>query len=369
MVVDLNKQPNILVVDDSPEVIDLLSTLLSPEYRVRVALNGRKALDIIRSGTPIDLILLDHVMPDLTGLELLKQLNSSEQDHQIPIIVMTGTQDFHLESLSLELGAVDFVRKPISPRVLLARVANHIELSRVHYLLAEEKDFLEAEVQRRVAENEKMQDVTIMSLACLAEMRDKETGNHIIRTQHYVRTLAYLLRNHPRFSETLTDQYINLLFKSAPLHDIGKVGIPDRILLKPAKLDAEEWELMKQHTVFGHESLVRAENMMNCKLPFFDIAKQIALCHHEKWDGSGYPRGLSGDEIPLSARLMAIADVYDALVNRRCYKEPIDHYTVIEMIKDLSGKQFDPDIVTVFVANQATFKQIADTYQDEPEHE
>jgi len=369
MIPDESAAKNVLVVDDSPDVIDLLSGLLTPQYRVRAAADGETALKIILSEIPVDIVLLDHLMPDLTGIDILNQLSTTGLLQRIPIIMLTGAEDHLIESKALEMGAVDFVRKPISARVLMARVANHLELSRIRNLLAEEKDFLESEINRRVEEIQKLQDVTIMSLACLAEMRDLETGNHILRTQHYVRQLALLMRDNPRFSEVLTSRYIDLLFKSAPLHDIGKVGIPDRILLKPGPLTEEEMTFMKNHTLFGHDSLVRAEEMMNCSLPFFDVAKQIALCHHEKWDGSGYPRGLKGEEIPISARLMAIADVYDALVSRRCYKEPIAHEKVIEMIADLSGTHFDPEITQIFIEHEVLFHGIALKYQDEPEHE
>lgn len=366
---DDNDPKNVLVVDDSPDVIDLLSGLLTPQYKVRAAANGETALKILLSEIPVDIVLLDHLMPDFTGIEVLNYLTPSNLLQRIPIIMLTGAEDHLIESKALEMGAVDFIRKPISARVLLARVANHLELSRIRNLLVEQKDFLEAEVNRRVEENQKLQDVTIMSLACLAEMRDLETGNHILRTQHYVRQLALLMRENQRYSKLLTNQYIDLLFKSAPLHDIGKVGIPDRILRKPGPLTEEEMEFMKNHTVFGHDSLVRAEEMMNCRLPFFDVAKQIALCHHEKWDGSGYPRGLKGEEIPFSARLMAIADVYDALVSRRCYKEPVEHEKVIEIIAQLSGEHFDPEIVEVFIEHQVLFHRIALAYQDEPEND
>jgi putative two-component system response regulator len=206
--------------------------------------------------------------------------------------------------------------------------------------------------------------VTVLAMSSMAETRDNETGNHILRTQRYVRRLAEQLRLNPRFAAVLTDDYIGLLFKSAPLHDIGKVGIPDAILLKPGKLTPEEFEIMKTHTTVGYESIVRAEKALGTELSFLQPAKEIALSHQEKWDGSGYPQGLQGEAIPLSARLMAVADVYDALISKRVYKNPIPHGESVQIMTQGRGSHFDPDVLDAFLAIHEEFHAIANTYMD-----
>ncbi|MCM2331932.1 MAG: HD domain-containing protein, partial [Pseudomonas sagittaria] len=223
------------------------------------------------------------------------------------------------------------------------------------------------EVQRRMRQVLEVQDVTIEMMASLAETRDNETGNHIRRTQNYVRTLARHLQQHPRFSAFLTDTHIELLFKSAPLHDIGKIGIPDSILLKPGRLDQHEFDVMKTHAALGAEAIARAEQHAGREIPFLRIAKEIAHSHHEKWDGSGYPQGLIGDEIPVAARLMAIADVYDALISSRVYKAPMSHEEATKIISAGRGCHFDPDMVDAFLELQEAFQQIAARYADHPE--
>jgi putative two-component system response regulator len=250
---------------------------------------------------------------------------------------------------------------------VLARVKLHMALKAHADFLRDKNDFLEAEVSRRTSEVMAIQDVTIMVMASLAETRDSETGNHIRRTQHYVRALAEHLRTHPRFTDTLNDHYIEMLFKSAPLHDIGKVGIPDRILLKPGKLTPEEFEVMKTHTTLGRNAIEQAEQQLHMEVPFLKIAKDIALCHQEKWDGSGYPPALRGDAIPVSARLMALADVYDALISRRVYKAPMSHEQAAQIIRQGRGQHFDPDITDAFVDLQSQFQAIAARFADTDE--
>ena len=201
-------------------------------------------------------------------------------------------------------------------------------------------------------------------MASLAEIRDAETGKHLLRTQSYVKALAEKLQRHPRFSGFLTDRNIKLLFKSAPLHDIGKVGIPDSILLKPGRFEPHEMEIMKQHPLFGRNAIQAAEGWLGKRVEFLTIAKEIALCHQERWDGSGYPAGLAGESIPASARLMAVADVYDALISRRVYKDRMTHEQAMQIIIDGRGSQFDPDVVDAFVEIEAEFRSIARSYPD-----
>jgi response regulator RpfG family c-di-GMP phosphodiesterase len=230
--------------------------------------------------------------------------------------------------------------------------------------LKDKNAYLKAEVERRSRDLQVIQDVTIMAMASLAETRDNETGNHIRRTQHYLRALAKKLEGHPRFADFLSHETIEMLYKSAPLHDIGKVGIPDAILLKPAKLTAEEFEIMKTHTTLGRDAIVAAEKLLDMPSSFLRHAREIAYYHQEKWDGSGYPEGLAGDAIPVSARLMAVADVYDALISRRVYKPPFPHSKAVEIIKEGRGKHFDPDMVDAFLAIAEEFRAIAERYAD-----
>ncbi len=280
------------------------------------------------------------------------------------MIFLTARSDPDDERMGLALGAVDYITKPISPPIVLARVKNHLTLKAARDFLRDQNAYLEEEVQRRTREVSVIQDVTIMAMASLAETRDNETGNHIRRTQNYVRALARKLQRHPRFAELLDDATIDLLYKSAPLHDIGKVGIPDRILLKPGKLTPEEFEIMKTHTTLGRDAILHAESLIGSPNTFLRLAREIAYCHQEKWDGSGYPQGLQGEAIPVSARLMAVADVYDALISRRVYKPPFPHEKAVAIIREGRGQHFDPDMADAFLAMAEDFRLIAAQFQD-----
>lgn len=262
------------------------------------------------------------------------------------------------------MGAVDYLTKPISPPIVLARVKIHLDLKAHSDFLRDKNDFLEMEVSRRTEEVMAIQDVTILAMASLAETRDTDTGNHIRRTQFYVKALAENLRTHPRFAATLTEHYIQMLFKSAPLHDIGKVGIPDRILLKPGRFEPEEFEIMKTHTTLGRDAIEHAEKQLGMKVKFLSMAKEIAYSHQEKWDGSGYPQGLAGEAIPLSARLMALADVYDAMISNRVYKAGMPHEKAVGIIIEGRGTHFDPDVVDAFIGLQNQFQVIAKRFAD-----
>ncbi len=355
----------ILVVDDTPDNLTLMSGLLKDNYRVKVANSGERALKITQSETPPDLILLDIMMPEMDGYEVCRRLKADNKTRDIPIIFLTAKTEVVDETHGFELGASDYITKPISPPIVLARIETHLTIKRVQDFLRDKNAFLASEVNKRTAEVMAIQDVTINAMASLAETRDNETGNHIRRTQHYVRVLAEKLRFNPRFAHFLNDdKTIELLFKSAPLHDIGKVGIPDRILLKPGRFEPEEFEIMKTHTTLGRDAILHAENDLGIEMPFLKLAKEIAYGHQEKWDGSGYPEGLSGDDIPISARLMAVADVYDALISRRVYKAPMPHEKAVDIIKDGKGTHFDPDMVDAFLELADEFKRIAATYMD-----
>ena len=359
---------SILVVDDTPDNLMLMSELLKDYYKIKVANSGVKALKIAQSDTPPDLILLDVMMPDLDGYDVCKQLKANAQTRHIPIIFLTAKSDVTDETKGLELGAIDYITKPINPAIVMARVKTHLDMKMMQDFLRNQNSFLEAEIEKRTREVAAIQDVTIHAMASLAETRDNDTGNHIRRTQNYVRVLAQKLRHHPRFSHFLDDdKIIEILFKSAPLHDIGKVGIPDNILLKPGRFEPEEFEIMKTHPALGRSAILHAEYELGIEVPFLKYAKEIAYAHQEKWDGSGYPLGLSGDDIPISARLMAIADVYDALISRRVYKEGMPHEKALQIIIEGRGSHFDPDMVDAFLELQDDFKAIAEKYADSDE--
>jgi putative two-component system response regulator len=354
----------ILVVDDSPENLTVLGELLQPSYRVLAATTGRRALQLAAADPRPDLILLDVMMPEMDGHEVMERLSADPRARAIPVIFVTAMNATEEEEWGLALGAVDYITKPFKPAVVLARVRTHIELKRARDRLQNQNAYLEAEVQRRTHENALVQDASIHALARLAETRDPETGNHIRRTQEYVRVLATRLREHRRFAASLTNHVIELLYKSAPLHDIGKVGIPDHILLKPGKLTPQEWTIMQRHARLGADAIERAERDVAQPIEFLAIAKEIALHHHEKWDGSGYPDGLAGDAIPFPARLMALADVFDAVISRRVYKEPLPFERARSIITAGRGCHFDPDVVSAFEADFDRFRAIAQRYGD-----
>lgn len=353
----------ILVVDDEKTNLLLLHHILAPEYTILTARSGQETLDRVAAAQP-DLILLDIMMPDMDGFEVIRQLKRNPANRDIPIIFLTASNDVEDEQRGLELGAVDYLTKPVAASIVLARVATHLQLKAGADFLRDKSTFLEAEVKRRTHEIQAVQGVTILMMASMAETRDNETGNHILRTQRYVRILAQRLATHPRFRDYLTPAIIDLLYKSAPLHDIGKIGIPDHILLKPGRLTPDEFEIMKTHATLGRDSIARAEKRLGNPVDFLGCAKEIAFSHHEKWDGSGYPQGLAGDAIPISARLMALADVYDALVSRRVYKPGMSHEKAREIILEGNGKHFDADVVQAFLAHEDEFIAINARFED-----
>jgi putative two-component system response regulator len=308
--------------------------------------------------------LLDIMMPGMSGYEVCQVLKADPATRPIPIIFLTAMTSMEDEQKGLELGAADYITKPISPPIVLARVKTQLENKAMADFLRDQAAFLKAEVERQTQMVRAVQDATVLAMASLAETRDSDTGNHIRRTQFYVQALANKLKTHPRFCAFLTDEMIDLLFKTAPLHDIGKVGIPDRILLKPGRFTPEEFEIMKTHTTLGRDAIEHAESALSVPVQFLKVAKQIAYGHQEKWDGSGYPEGDSGDDIPIPARLMAVADVYDALISRRVYKDGMPHEKAVGIIQEGSGSHFDPDIVEAFLAIRDEFRAIAARYAD-----
>jgi len=344
----------ILIVDDTPENLDVLVAVLKDDYRVKVASNGARALTLAGSDPHPDLILLDIMMPDMDGYEVCKRLQKEPATRTIPVIFVTALSDVDDEAKGLALGAVDYITKPIIPNLLKARVHTHLELKR-------HRDHLQELVDERTIELKRAREATVEAMGIVAEGRDPETGGHIHRTKLYVKVLAEELARLPGYEKELTPEKVEQMYYSAPLHDIGKVAISDLILLKPGKLSDEEFAIMKQHATIGEETIKNAQQRLGGAV-LLDTAKEIAGGHHEKWDGSGYPKGRSGNDIPLSARLMALADVYDALISRRTYKEPIDHTKAVEIIKEQRGKHFDPAVVDIFLQHEQRFREIAEQY-------
>lgn len=358
------QQATILVVDDTPDNLTLLSDLLKDEHKVKLANGGAKALKIAAARPAPDLILLDLMMPEMDGFEVLRRLRDDPATSEIPVIFLTASTDVEAERRGLSLGAVDYIHKPISPPIVRVRVGNQLTVARARRLLKDRNAELDAMVKERTREVVLMRDATIHAMASLAETRDNETGNHIRRTQHYVAALAHALKDDPRFAAVLTEANIELLFKSAPLHDIGKVGVPDSILLKPGKLEPQEFEVMKRHAEHGRDAILAVERYVGHSNGFLAFAREIAWSHHEKWDGSGYPQGLAGEAIPVSARLMAVADVYDALIARRVYKAPFSHEKATAILREGRGGHFDPDVIDAFLAIETEFRAIAQRFED-----
>ncbi len=348
-------KPTILVIDDIPENLSLMYQLLKDDYKIKGANNGEKGIHIALNDHP-DLILLDIMMPEMDGFQVCKQLKSLPETYDIPVIFITAKTETIDEEKGLRFGAADYITKPIHPEIVLARIKTHIELKIKTDLLKGENSTLEKEVDRRTRENMKqleelneIQDIAFNAMVSLAETRDNDTGNHIRRTQSYIKLIAERLSKRPLYSDVLTPKTIDLIVKSAALHDIGKIGIPDAILNKEGPLTESEFEIMKTHTTLGYMAIKNAEESSNKKMRFLQYAKEIAHSHHEQWNGSGYPEGLSGEEIPLSARLMAVADVYDALINKRIYKPAFSHTDAVRLISEGKGSKFDPDVIDTFI--------------------
>ena len=342
-----NKQ-RLLIVDDNKSNIKILNELLRDEYNINVATNGMDALKIAASDFPPDLVLLDVMMPEMDGYEVFRRLKESEQTKDIPILFITAKVGVEDEQKGLELGAVDYITKPISPPIVLARVRNHMEL-KVH------KDRLEELVDQRTKQLQEGYVDTINRLTLASEYKDEDTGSHIRRISYYTKEIAKVLGADHEFCESI--------FFASPMHDIGKVSIPDTILLKQGPLDDQEWQVMTTHPKIGASILEGSGS------PYLQMAVDIALCHHERWDGNGYPNGLKGEDIPITARIMNIADQYDALRSKRPYKPAFDHIKTIEIIIKSDGRtipeHFDPDVLSAFEKVSGTFADIYEAHKDD----
>lgn len=353
------EETTILLVDDNAENIYLLKIILGDKgYRLVTAENGQEALDCFDTseGAAIDLVITDIMMPEIDGLELTRRIRNNPKTHPIPVMLLTANKVDHGDiAKGLELGADDFLAKPVNPVEIIARVRSLLRVKHLHDKLTDVNDHLTQLVEERTMELFSARDTALFGFAKLAEYRDPETGEHLERIRSYTRTLAEQLAKTGVYNDVITEDFIQQVVFSSPLHDIGKVGIRDSILLKPGKLTKEEFEIMKTHSTIGGDTLAAAERHSAGADGFLSMAKNIAYYHHERWDGKGYPSGLAGENIPLVARIMAVADVYDALVSKRVYKEAYPHEKAHDIIVEEWGKHFDPAVAEAFLATEEKF--------------
>ena len=335
----------ILVVDDVPDNIEVLRGVLHNDYLVLAAINGTKALEISRSRQMPDMILLDVMMPGIDGYEVCRRLKADSRTAHIPVIFVTGMGEAESEIKALELGAVDYITKPIIPTVVKARV-------KTHFALYDQNRELERQVQERTKELHRTRLQIIQDLGRAAEYKDNETGMHVMRMSNYTRLLAK--------ATGMGENAVELVFNAAPMHDVGKIGIPDNILLKPGKLNEEEWAIMKTHPAIGAEIIGEAHDSDLLKL-----AATVAMTHHEKWNGTGYPKGLAGEEIPIEGRIVAVADVFDALTSERPYKKAWSVEDAINLIRREAGGHFDPLLIPLFEDILPEILKVKSTYADE----
>ncbi len=348
---------DILIVDDTLANIQVLSGMLKQQgYKVRPVLDGKTALKAAETNAP-DLILLDITMPDMDGYEVCTRLKENPKLNHIPVIFISALTEPLDKVRAFTVGGVDYITKPFQLEEVRVRVENHLRLANLQHQIENYNHFLEEKVIEQVREISDSQMATILALAKLAEYRDEDTGRHIERIQYFCRLLVTCLAENPKHKKLLTPLYIDNISHASPLHDIGKVGIPDYILLKPGKLTPDEFEIMKTHTVIGFDLLQTVKNRYT-KNSFINLGIEISRSHHEKWDGSGYPDGLKGTDIPMSARILAVADVYDALRSKRPYKTGFDHATSMKIILEGRGIHFDPEVVDAFSDRQDEFMRI-----------
>ncbi|NHZ98240.1 HD domain-containing phosphohydrolase [Massilia sp. CCM 8734] len=355
----MNFKASILILDGVSDNLVQIEELLQERYHVRLARNGEDALRIAQQAPRPDLIVLGGALADADSLRVFHGLKCQVLSSETPVIMLIAEGDAQLEERAWRDGVADVVRLPLSPAALLARVATQLNLRAADAMLRDQHRHFEHLVAERVRDAGLMQDATVLAMAVLAESRDPGVGQHLLRTQRFVTALARELRFVAAYTAELTNEAIALLHKAALLHDIGKVGVPDAVLLKPGKLSDSEFELMKLHTVYGRDAIAGVERTLGGSNGFLRYAREIAYSHHEKWDGSGYPQGLAGDAIALSARLMAVADVYDALTTARAYRPAFTHETAVELIRQGRGEHFDPDVVDAMLAIEERFKAIA----------
>ncbi len=341
----------ILIVDDQMTNILLLESILQNAgyTNIHSTQDPTEVVSFVKKLNP-DLICLDIRMPQMNGFQIMGQLKIIQKDTYLPILVLTAEEDRETRLRALDSGAKDFLHKPFDKIEVIMRIRNLLETSLLNRALSVQKETLEETVRVRTQQLKETQLEIVHRLAQAAEHRDNETGSHIVRMSHYAVVLGR--------AAGMNEEECDILLHATPMHDVGKLGIPDRILLKPGKLDADEWEIMKQHTVIG------AQLLSNSQSPVLQMGEAIALTHHERWDGSGYPNLLAGEDIPLVGRICAIADVFDALSSKRCYKEPWPLENVLQELRLLSGIQFDPRLIEMFDELLPIILDIQRTYTD-----
>lgn len=367
---DMVSRATILVVDDNDMNRDMLMRRLNKEnYKVILAADGRRALEELQSKN-IDLVLLDIMMPIMDGYEVLERIKADKDMMLIPIIMITAVDDMESTIKCIELGAEDYLPKPFNPVLLRARIGASLEKKRLsdiehHYReqIEERNIVLSEQVKVQVKEIAQTQLGAIFAMSKLAESRDPETGEHLDRMREYCRVLALRMQTMPLHAKLIDDDFIDNIYAASPLHDIGKVGVPDAVLTKPGKLEESEWVIMKTHPIVGAETL-REVDRNHPGNAFVKTGIEIAEAHHEKWNGTGYPFGLAGEKIPLAARILALGDVYDALTSRRCYKEAFSPEKSREIIIRDREIHFDPDVVDAFLESEKEFSRIRREFQD-----
>ena len=367
---DSMDKATVLVVDDMPDNLTLMSGLLKDNYRVKIATNGEKALKIAAADNPPDLILLDIMMPGMDGYEVCRRLQNDPKTRRIPVIFLTANTEVLDKVKAFSIGGVDYVTKPFQFEEVEARIEAHLKIRRLQLEIEALNQSLQDRVQSQVKEISDSQLATILAMATLAESRDKDTGNHIFRVHRYCQALARRLADDGVFGALIDDSFVETIFQASALHDIGKVGIPDSILLKPGKHTPEEFEIMKTHAALGAGTLAPVLEIYP-KNTFVRMGVEVAKSHHERWDGSGYPEGLSGEAIPLVARIMAIADQYDALRNKRPYKPSFDAARTYTILTEGDGRSlpshFDPRVLAAFKNIATEFDAIFEELREQPD--
>lgn len=361
---DSTMKNTVLAIDDDPMVLEILQGAIGTDYTLLLAADAGSGLALANSHPAPDIVLLDVKLPDRHGYDVCQMLKQNPATENIPVIFLTSHSDVDNITRGLTLGAVDYVSKPFNLPILMARLRTHLRLGEANHLLKDQNAHLESLVRLRTRDLQMSHDLAMMALGSIAETRDNETGNHIQRTRSYVQVMCDNLSGLARFRYNMDHAAWTEIIKASPLHDIGKVGIPDHILLKPGKLSADEFEQMKRHPVIGRDALKSAEARLGSNRSFLGTAMEIAHSHHERWDGTGYPEGMSGSAIPLSGRIMAVADVYDALISKRVYKSAMSHADAVDLIRDGRGRHFDPLVVDCFLENAGLFESIAHQYRD-----
>ncbi|WP_033137068.1 response regulator [Aeromonas finlandensis] len=357
-----SSRPVVLVVDDDPGTLNLMNALLTGRYRIKLATSGRKALEIVHADPPPDLALLDIMMPDLDGYEVCRQLKADAQTCEIPVIFLTARAEVDDERQGFALGAADYITKPISPPILLARIETHLMLKRAADQLRQSRERLDAQKQHSRSASQIIDQGAALLLASVTERRGLDASHHALRTQAYLRALVAQMITHPRYREALAGLDLELFCQAALLRDLGMLGIPESIQCKPAALTPSEQEWIARHPELGEAAIARLEQIVGEPHAGFALARVLARHHHEKWDGSGYPDRLAGEAIPLVARLMAIVDVYGALTSERPYRQAYTREQALGMMVAARGNQFEPALLDGFVVLAPALQQIAEQF-------